>query len=274
MDAATIQSISNARHRAFMAEMSASMPTFSIPYGDSDYTAPGWLFWDGFIYTYPDVMYPWDPAVIKAIREFCPDVIPITARTTYRYSNYNEQGRLGDPVTFIRHGLARIVRDPKVQPHPAVCRLPIHTTAFDRGDPHVLSAVEPNWVEVYWQDNEVKEHGQDLPGAYLPSDWELYYAVRRSYRDQESGRDQANRIIGPHKARYERQQQRRSRHPSHCQCDDCYVHRDILARRDSVVSRMSDAEIEAEYLGAYEAPAPAPTISVPDTAGVFGGENA
>src|SRR5687767_15481772 len=89
----------------------------SVPVGDSDATAPGYLLWDRSYTCVPDAQYPWDRDVIRALRVKEPDVMPALCRTVLRYSNYYDQGRLGEPVVIVRHVLARAIRDPQCAVH-------------------------------------------------------------------------------------------------------------------------------------------------------------
>jgi len=159
--------IARQSHTAAFTGLVNSMPSISVPVADSSWTAPGWLF-DGILFsTVPDVQYPWDPAVLKFIREFDPEAIPIQIRYAYRWCNYHELGRIELPVVIMRHGIARYVRDPKFP----VWDFPCEMTSVGK------SFHQPNQVRDIWQDNQIRPNGPDLPGAYMPFDFPYAYAL-------------------------------------------------------------------------------------------------
>lgn len=171
------------KHNAAMAALEASVPTFSVPIANSKYTAPGWLFLGGSFYCYPDVAYPWDPTVLQAIREFDPELVPVTSRQTWQYAG---RGQMLEPITLVRHHLARVVRDLK-QPQSEwfQCALPVHENLDLNWSPHVYAAIRPNSLEPMWHDKEVRPLSLDLSGAYLPYDWELYKSCREYFESYE-----------------------------------------------------------------------------------------
>lgn len=167
------------------------MPTYSMPLRDSVTRAPGWLF-AGEQYTcVPDAQYPWDPAVVKAIREFCPDAQPILIKSLWQRS-WSESSPL-DTMMLVRHGIARSVRDPIQRPHYFQCEMPSVKTG--------VSLTRPNYIEVNWYDRENRPWGHDLPGSYLPFDWELYHCLRMGYEDNLSGAQLSAKLTTPHRER-------------------------------------------------------------------------
>lgn len=169
----------------------------SVPIGDSDWTAPGYLLLGYFYSCVPDVAYPFDPAVLRAIRVLCPDAMPITIRSVWQWSNYHELGRLGDPVVLVRHGIARAIRvDDRVSSmHDFRCEMPAWPVPGLRIPGRSISDCRPNYIEVSWEDRGVRSLGQDQPGAYLPFDWELYYSLRQSDIDNRAALAQSRREV-------------------------------------------------------------------------------
>lgn len=153
--------------------------TISVPVGSGDYDAPGWLHLGNYFSCVPDAQYPWDPAVLRAIRVFCPDAVPILVRSVFQWSNYNELGHLGEPMILVRHGMARAVRDIGIVEHPFHCEMPIHAPPGFRIPGRTLAACRPNQIWDVWHDKQIRPWSQDMPGLYLPFDWDYYYALRR-----------------------------------------------------------------------------------------------
>lgn len=169
------------RHAAFQQALAASLPDISVPIGDSDYTAPGYLYYGHFFSCVPDAAYPWDPAVLAAIREFCPDAMPILIRSVWRNGDY---GQMDEPFVVVRHGIARAIRDPKLPIHENLnCRMPSLPTRGLCIPGRSILDCRPNYLEAEWYDPDNRPWGHDLPGAYLPFDWEFYHSLRRCHDD-------------------------------------------------------------------------------------------
>lgn len=184
-------------HRSYSETLARALPSFSVPIGDSDYTAPGWLFLGEFYSCVPDAEYPWDPAVVRALREFCPDAIPIIIRSVWQWSNYGELGHLAEPIILKRHGLARSIRDPILPIHNFHCEMPCTPYPGLLIPGRDLADCRPNYIEVNWYDKEIRPHGFDLPGAYLPFDWEFFHSLRRCDEEFSYALRHSKRAIGP-----------------------------------------------------------------------------
>lgn len=241
--------------------------SISVPIGDSPATAPGYLCLGHFYSCVPDPVYPWDPAVLRAFRSICDDVVPIVIRSVWQWSNYNELGHLGEPMVLVRHGLARAIRNP-VTVHNFHCTMP--STPYDGFliPGRSLAECRPNYIEVNWYDKGDRPFGVDLPGAYLPFDWEMFYRhkeaadefARDLRRSKQTTDNEGNRVaegIVDGKAASERAehdliiaQQTDQR---------AYIARD-LEKFYSV--EPSDVEWKEAYLG-DKTPPSTPSISVP-----------
>lgn len=116
----------------------------------------------------PDPMYPWDPAVVKAIREFDPTFIPVWIRWVFM-KPLDEAGSY-QTVVYGRHALGRVVKNPHgtLEPFPVeMPSMPCQGIWFSR----------PNMIERFWMGPQQGE----LPGCYLPFDWSLWKFCRESY---------------------------------------------------------------------------------------------
>ena len=174
--------------------MQARMPTYSMNLRDTVTRAPGWLFAGEHYTCIPDVAYPWDPAVVRAIREFCPDAQPILIKSQW-VRGWTESSPMSK-MQIVRHGIARHVRDPKQAIHNFHCDMPTSNTG--------VSLTKPNYIEVNWYDRANRPWGHDLPGEYLPFDWELYHALRMGYEDSLSGAQLSAKLTVPWREREER----------------------------------------------------------------------
>lgn len=231
--------------------MHRAVPEFSIPIADSKYTCRGWLFRGEWFYSYPDVAYPWDPAVLRAIREFEPTAMPIVIRSRWQRADY---GNLSEPITLVRHGIARAVRDPIGPIHSFRCEMPVRHHKRDQlwTSPHLHAHQPPNYVEVNHYDRQVRPFGPDLPGAYLPFDWSFYHMLYESYengrRHQDISRDYLDEIEAQdrefEKSKYD------------------HVDRDAEAYMDKVAAEASDYEWKSALAGDPD-PDHTPFVAVP-----------
>lgn len=153
--------------------------TISVPIGDSDATAPGYLCEGLFFSCAPDPSYPWNPAVLRAVREeICADAMPITVRSVWRWSNYHELGRIDEPMVLVRHGMARAVRGLKPLDY-FDCTMPSVPVPGLRIPGRAMIDCVPNQLWDSWADHDDRPYGPDLPGAYLPMDWDYFRALKR-----------------------------------------------------------------------------------------------
>jgi hypothetical protein len=220
------------------------MPTYSMPLRDTATRAPGWLFVGEHYSCIPDAQYPWDPAVVKAIQEFCPDAVPILIKSLWQRS-WSETSPL-DHMQLVRHGIARCVRDPLMATHQFYCEMPANH------DGRV-----PNYIEVNWYDRANRPWGHDLPGEYLPFDWELYYALRMGYEDSLSGAELARKLTTPW---MEREERRRAFEAE----ERAYRDRDLLRYYRE---EPSDVELKRIMLGDAEPEPSRLMITVPGVPG-------
>jgi hypothetical protein len=233
------------RAKARIKSLVDSAPALTLPVRDTAESAPGWRFLGETYSCAPDVAYPWDPAVVRAIREFCPDAQPILVRTVWKSSRLD-----GEPKTMVlvRHGLARAIRDPIAPVHSFQCRMPSTGSVGAR-----LST--PNYIEVVWYDKEVRPWGYDLPGAYLPFDWEFYQSLRAAYVDSLLPAELSEKLISPYVARKARREKFRAE-------EQRYTDRDLERYARKKLQAASELE-QRDFALAEPEPIHRPSIVVP-----------
>jgi hypothetical protein len=241
----------------------------SVPIGDSDYTAPGYLYL-GHLYTcVPDPRYPWDMDVLRALRSLQPDCMPILIKSVWRYSNYNDHGRLGEPMVLVRHGLARSIRDPIMEMHHFQCEMP--ATAIDGLAIPGRSLAEsvPNYLEHEHYSRDVRPWGYDMPGAYLPFDWaffrqmELFYAngvyIRRASQEKRNAKGD-RQAKGAASAYIEQKRDDLARRKRQRKEEGAYVHRDLSRS----FYEPSELEVRDAHLGGGPRKSAPVSIAVPN----------
>lgn len=211
------------------------LPQYSIPIGDSRYTAPGHLFLGEYYYSYQDVAYPWDPSVLRSIREFEPTAMPVCIRSVWQRADY---GNLEQPFVLIRHGIARAVRDPIIPLHSFRCELPIHPTrSLFESQPHSLAKYQPTYFEVNWYDVNDRPFGWDLPGQYKPFGWELYRKLYSSYENNRRGKDISDEYLDAHRTH-------KARKDKFDKEEGEYIERDVKRMQAKRASLMSDVDMK------------------------------
>lgn len=116
----------------------------------------------------PDALYPFDPAVWRAIREFDPNTLILMTKRAYRAPT-------GEVRVFRYHTLASHRWSPANRPD---YRLSSVLT------PTWLNMPQPTHVDLHLE-NRKERTGDGLPGAFVPFDWRVYHALRASYREWE-----------------------------------------------------------------------------------------
>lgn len=128
----------------------------------------------------PDAEHPWDPAVMRAIWEFDPEAVPLWCRWTFLPPS-DEGWR--EPVTFGRHamGRAKPISREWLPPFPVeMPEMPVCGVSFKR----------PTLIEPATTSYLMPMIG-DVPGPYIPFDWDVYYFHRASFNDRHSPREVA-----------------------------------------------------------------------------------
>lgn len=163
--------VARRRNAGKMQELQRRQPAISVPYADSPWTAPGYLYLGHYYSCVPDPLYPWDPAVLRAIREHIePNAMPIVVRSVWRYSNYHELGRIEAPMVLVHHGMARAVPDLGLFEHQSFhCDLPSTPIPHLRIPGRLWADCAPNQIWDIWANAENHPWGPDLPVPTSPS---------------------------------------------------------------------------------------------------------
>lgn len=133
-----------------------------------EFTKPkdAWRFLGEQISCVPDVEYPWDPAIVKAIRAFEPEFVPFFVRSRY-------VSPTGGEYIFGRHGLAVAPRIPERR-HQIIRPLMPSTTAGPRY-PIVMNDI--------LQDKTNRIVPELSVFGFMKFDWALYHKAKRSWWD-------------------------------------------------------------------------------------------
>lgn len=112
----------------------------------------------------PDAVYPYDPAVVRAIREFDPNVIPLFVRRAYKATT-------GQVVVRGFHAFASHRWNPSGKPASWTNLVLMPTYS---------NAPRPTHMDLHLEDRNQRK-GDGLPGAYVPFDWRQYHGLRALY---------------------------------------------------------------------------------------------
>lgn len=165
--------------------MEERVPSYSIPIRSS-HNAPGWLFVGEWVSCIPDVAYPPDPDVLRAIREFQPDVQPVTMKSVWKRPHYDG----AEVLVIVHHGIARSITDLHAPPHFFDCPMP----TIDDAE---LVLTQPNYVEENYYNRADRPLGLDMPGTYLPFDFDLYYKLLDGRRPDKTAEEITEEITAP-----------------------------------------------------------------------------
>lgn len=150
-------------------------PSLQMPVRDSFHSAPGWRDLGTYYSCVPDAVYPWDPVVMRRIREFAPDAVPLWIKWVFR-SPEDES----DPHVEVygRHGLGRVLDKGRTETFPFHVTMP---TMPSQG----LYFKKPN--NIWFIHDGAPNKRPELPGNYLPFDdtildraWESAIGMRMS----------------------------------------------------------------------------------------------
>jgi len=121
----------------------------------------GWIFVGSFISAVPDVMYPWDRDVVRALRQMDRGIVPVFCKMVY-LPPYSHAQR--DEVVFPRHGLALYRPVPAHEAEPFPIEMPTQLGSrdrFPRPNMYLVTLLEEPTIP-----------GTELPGGYIPMGWE------------------------------------------------------------------------------------------------------
>jgi hypothetical protein len=126
----------------------------------------GWRLAGDDVYTcVPPPGYEVDPAVLRAIHEFDPGVIPIWRIQVWIHPNSERR------ETFVHPGIGRYFS------YPRYLRRQFHVTMPARVEHPV-----PNFLDAIFEDQKCARYlFEGGPGGYIPWDWATYEWCRRMY---------------------------------------------------------------------------------------------
>lgn len=125
----------------------------------------GWRIVGDDVYTcVPPPGFEIDPAVLKAIHEFDPGVIPLWRIQLWIRPNEEEK------YAVVHNGIGRHYPHPRYLRRPFYVQMPIGAT-------HPA----PNFLDAIFDDQLCATYLMGGPGTYLPWDWSVYYWCRQRY---------------------------------------------------------------------------------------------
>lgn len=204
--------------------------------------APGWLYVGREITCIPDPAYPWNPEVVKAIQKIAPDIVPIFVRYHYQEPFDNGTYRIH---TFGRHGLACINPDRRTgyaDINPAMPSVEYNGVKFSK----------PNQLEIIFKGGE-DPRAKDLPGRYVPFDWDVYRFVKENYRKKNLQQLKAQFITDAF-ARYEARKAKAAE-------EKAYWLKDFQKYAKRKLEQASELEAKEYFLG-DRTPEKKPTVAL------------
>lgn len=135
--------------------------------GDAKTRRRGWrAVWAG-VSAIPDVMYPADPAVVRAIHEFDRNVMPVTVTRVYRAPT-------GEERVERRLAIASHLWNPRDgAPAPWTRRILVPTWG---------PILHPTHMDLHLEDQRTRK-GDGLPGAFIVFDWRIHKALRSAFQE-------------------------------------------------------------------------------------------
>ncbi len=144
-------------------DLETNAPVYDIPIHTR---TPGWIFIKEELSCIPDPLYPWNPKIVKAIREIDSNLVPLWSKRIFR-TPYSDSRN--EHIVFGRHGLGMRTKSSFVIP-------------FDCPIPSGYQFPKPNNIYRIFEGEDSKV-ARDLPGEYIPFDWRIYKYVKNNYRE-------------------------------------------------------------------------------------------
>lgn len=126
-----------------------------------------WAFVDETISAVGSELYPWNPEVVKAIREFEPDFCPLWVTSVYR-------SPAGSYKVFGRHAIGIDCKSHMQEGSHAPVKVWTATYGVNAGRRPIL-------VESLLQDQDVKVVPELSVFGYAPLDWGFYYKAKEGW---------------------------------------------------------------------------------------------
>lgn len=194
-------------------------------------TAPGWIFIGQEITCIPDSVHPWDGKVTRAIQAIDPDLVPIWVKYIYKEPtdwNTNKIHVIG------RHGIGLVDKTPGIDPNPFNCEMPLGGKALG------CRLERPNKIEHIFKGGD-DPRASDLPGKYIPFDWEVYKFVKDNYRRLSLKELKNFFIYNPKTAHAEREQAEKK--------EALYQKDQIQKYWERKMSEVTETEMKNYFLG-------------------------
>lgn len=209
-----------------------SLPAVRLPLRDSIDTARGYRMIDEAWTSIPDTQYPWDPNILRLIREFAPDTVPLWRLSVFYAPNTR------NVVVFGRHALGRHIERPGYELTPFHCSMPSMPclgTWFKR----------PNKVWFVHEGARNRDY-PDIPGTYLPFDTGLLHRARASVANLPTLSDKEFKEV-LFKEMVEEVQAERDKTKAALMDDLEQRNKEFMPYAQKLLDRISDVERE-EYL--------------------------
>jgi hypothetical protein len=159
VDLATLSKLPEPRQ---VPELNASFDLKDAPTGW--HPVPGYPLWQ----VVPDVTYPWNPEVVKAMRRIDPSIVPLWV--TWAYKPPKDDANKDIFVTG-RHAVGW------------------HLPQYDSQDFHVLMPTGPidgltfKRPNRLWKIYHVASETEERIGGFVPWSWWMYYNLREEFRE-------------------------------------------------------------------------------------------
>jgi hypothetical protein len=225
-----------------LAKVNAQRPVYEVP------LRKGWTFVGSEVSAFPPPGYDWEPAVVRAIHEVAPDCQPIWISYLYQAPKDELGQSNAEFYKFGRHGLARVVRDPKTEPTPLPIKMPSHRSFNYWG----FKMQKPNKIETVFK-GEDDPRAKDLPGAYIPFGWWVYYFVKNNWREWTKEEIRA-RMRAEEEAHYEAADRRAE--------ESEYVAKQYQKYAAKKLAQISEVELKEYLLSGGEQTPSKPTVVV------------
>lgn len=166
-------------HQQRLAQIEAAKPQVQAKMATGPEDAPGYRFLGVVYFTFPHPLYPVDPDAVRAMKEFCPDYVPMWGR--WYFLEEARDSESFKEVYFDRHMIARRVKDPRLSHAHMFGTLGAEAKGWLKGRPYRAQIVGPepvegwpNYLEGHW--HYTRDKGlphPDIPGDFAPHGMEV-----------------------------------------------------------------------------------------------------
>lgn len=170
----------------------AAKPKMQVGMATGPEDAPGYRYLGCVYFTVPHPLYPWDPAVTRAMRAIVPDFVPMWGR--WFFLEEAQDASSSREIYFDRHMIARRVKDPRLSHEEFFGAWGRDARGWARGRPYRAQIVGPrpwpNYLEGHWHYVRSKDLPHpDIPGDFAPYDMEMVRFFEEQRVRPEPGED-------------------------------------------------------------------------------------